>query len=111
MWFFKKKQKKEERNTTGFPFSDEPNTACIVCKHVLQKEKPILYVSHDEEDGCWQFMCGGEHDFSEDARVIALAEAFELDASVLQVADMPCGCAAERESETSDWRVLNFFAS
>ncbi len=103
---FKKKQEKEERNTIGFPFSDEPNTACLVCKHVLQGEKPILYVSHDEEDGCWQFMCGGEHDFSEDVRVIALAEAFELDASILKVADMPCGCVAERESETSAWRIM-----
>ena len=96
---FKKKKK--------FPFADSPNTACIVCRHILDEKRPILYVSHDEEDGCWQFMCGDEHVFTEDARVIALAEAFELDASISQVAGMPCGCFAERESAASAWQVFS----
>ena len=91
-----------------YPFQDEPNTACIVCKHVLCEKKPILYASHDEEDGCWQFMCGEEHVFPEDARVIALAEAWELDASISQVADMPCGNFAVRESESSAWRIERY---
>ena len=90
-----------------YPFTDEPNTACIVCKHILCEKKTILYVSHDEEDGCWQFMCGGDHDFPDDARVIALAEAFELDDSLSRVADMPYGSFAERESETSAWRIVS----
>ena len=34
-----------------FPFSDEPNTATIVCCHVLEKNEPILFASHDEEIG------------------------------------------------------------
>ena len=33
-----------------FPFSDAPNTACFTCCHVLEENKPILYVSHDEDD-------------------------------------------------------------
>lgn len=37
-----------------FPFNDDPHTACIVCSHVLNKEEPITYISHDE-DGMWQF--------------------------------------------------------
>ena len=32
-----------------FPFSDAPNTACFTCCHVLGENKPILYVSHDED--------------------------------------------------------------
>ena len=27
---------------------------------MLEEHKPILYVSHDE-DGYWQFLCGGSH--------------------------------------------------
>lgn len=46
--------------TMKFPFSDAPNTACFTCCHVLEENKPILYVSHDE-DGYWQFLCGGNH--------------------------------------------------
>lgn len=53
-----------------FPFSDAPNTACFTCCHVLEENKPILYVSHDE-DGYWQFLCGGNHK-EEDARVVSL---------------------------------------
>lgn len=30
-----------------FPFSDEPNTACFTCRHVLEENRPIRYVSHD----------------------------------------------------------------
>ena len=90
-----------------FPFRDKPNTACIICKHVLCEKKPILYVSHDAEDGCWQFMCGGEHGFPEDASVIALDEAFELDNSISHVAGMPCGCFAERDSEKSAWKIFS----
>ena len=30
-----------------FPFDDDPRTACIVCTHVLNKEEPITYISHD----------------------------------------------------------------
>ena len=94
------------KNTMRYPFTDEPNTACIVCKHVLYEKKSILYVSHDEEDGCWQFMCGGEHESPDDAGVIALSEIYELDNSVSGIADMPCGCEAERESETSAWKII-----
>ena len=89
-----------------FPFSDSPNAACIVCKHILRKEKPILFASHDEEDGMWQFMCGCEHAFPEDACIIGLAEALELDSTISSIANIPCGYMAERESATSDWTII-----
>lgn len=43
-----------------FPFDDNPHTACIVCRHVLNKEGAITYITHDE-DGMWQFLCSKEH--------------------------------------------------
>ena len=33
-----------------FPFYDAPNTATIICCHIIDDGKPILYVSHDEDD-------------------------------------------------------------
>ena len=45
----------------SFPFREDPNTATILCKHIARGEKPILYVSHDEDDGMWQFLCNEEH--------------------------------------------------
>ena len=35
----------------SFPFREDPNAATILCKHIARGEKPILYVSHDEDDG------------------------------------------------------------
>ncbi len=43
------------------PFADAPDTAVITCCHVTDDGAPVLYVSHDEDDGMWQFLCGGEH--------------------------------------------------
>ena len=63
--------------TMKFPFSDAPNTACFTCCHVLEENKPILYVSHDE-DGYWQFLCGGNHK-EEDVRVVSLASILRID--------------------------------
>ncbi len=54
-------------NNSKFPFADAPNTVCFTCRHVLEENKPILYVSHDK-DGYWQFLCGGSHK-EEDERV------------------------------------------
>ena len=50
--------KKEETGAAGmeFPFNDAPNTAAIICCHVMESEAPILYVSHDENDGMYHMM-------------------------------------------------------
>ena len=86
-----------------FPFEDAPNTACIVCRHVLDKEKAITYISHDADDGMWQFLCGGEHTEA-DARIVSLYFAYMLDQTIGQVADMPCGCYIQRETGKDHWK-------
>ena len=86
-----------------FPFREAPETAAITCCHVMAGA-PILRVTHDEEDGMWQFLCGGEHDAGE-ARVIALQEAYALDASLGKLVKMPCGCVAQRRSKTGKWHI------
>ena len=86
-----------------FPFSDAPNTACFTCRHVLEENKPIRYVSHDE-DGYWQFLCGGEHK-EEDARVVSLATILNIDETMGDLAKLDRGVYAEAKSATSDWIV------
>lgn len=90
-------------NKSNFPFADAPNTACFICRHVLDENKPILYVSHDE-DGYWQFLCGKNHN-EEDARIISLAEILNIDESMSDLAELDYGEYAEAENETSDWIV------
>lgn len=87
-----------------FPFDDMPNTAAITCCHILDEHMPIRFVSHDEDDGMWQFLCGKTHG-ERDARMISLRSVCALDHSVAQVAKMPCGCIAERKKIGSNWMI------
>ena len=90
-------------NNSKFPFTDAPNTACFTCRHVLEQNKPILYVSHDE-DGYWQFLCGGSHT-EEDARVVSLASILSIDETMSNLAQLDLGEYAEAEHASSDWTV------
>ena len=78
-----------------FPFYDAPNTATITCCHILENGEPILYVSHDEDDGMWQFLCGKAHE-TDEAKLVSLKSVFDLDNSVGILKDMPCGYYAEK---------------
>lgn len=41
-----------------WPFDDPPNRRCYTTVHVLENNDPILLVTHDADDGAWQFLCG-----------------------------------------------------
>ena len=87
-----------------FPFYDAPNTATITCCHILENGEPILYVSHDEDDGMWQFLCGKAHE-TDEAKLVSLKSVFDLDNSVGILKDMPCGYYAERKAQDDEWSV------
>jgi len=87
-----------------FPFDEPKNTAVITCSHIIENGFDILYVSHDEKDGMWQFLCGGTH-VQEDARIVSLNEIFMIDNTISRLANMPCGYIAERESKNASWII------
>ena len=89
-----------------FAFKDAPETACIVCQHVLGGKNPITFISHDKEDGMWQFLCSEDH-ILEDVRLISLAEAFQIDGSIGQVADLPRGFVMERTEPKGRWKAYS----
>ena len=37
-----------------------------------------MYVSHDEDDGMWQFLCGKAHE-TDEAKLVSLKSVFDLD--------------------------------
>lgn len=85
-------------------FKDKPNTAVLTCTHILNENRPILYVSHDFEDGCWQFLCGQEHK-TEDAKIMALEEIYNMDKSLKEIANLDYGESAIRKDLTSKWVI------
>lgn len=86
---------------TDWPFLLPKNRAVITTCRVLDGTHPIMLVSHDE-DGNWQFLCGTTND-TKDGRVVCLGTIVELCPSVVEVADLPLGWQARRESEDSEW--------
>ena len=85
-----------------WPFDQRPDCAVFVTREVMDREEPILLVTHDVDDHGWQFI-GPTDGTVANARIIALSEAVELDPSVLQVADLPVGWRAWRESREDAW--------
>ena len=86
-----------------WPFNDPPNTTAITTQHVLDRKLPILLVTHDADDGMWQFLCGTTND-PDDGRVIGLGCALEIDPSVYKLADLPLGWKAWRDSPADPWQ-------
>jgi hypothetical protein len=89
--------------SANWPFADPPNVTTITLRSIVAGDRPILYVSHDEDDGCWQFLDGGESPDVRDAMVILLKEIVAHDASVVELADLPLGWCAERSDPTQPW--------
>jgi hypothetical protein len=89
-----------------FHFSEPENLAVFVCENVLGRGKPVLHVSRDEE-GDWQFLCGGYHaDEDDDAvSVVCLRDVVERDSTLNQVATLCMLGDAEREQIGAPWRV------
>lgn len=88
----------------NYPFYDSPDTAVITCCHIIEDGEPVLYVSHDSDDGMWQFLCGKVHN-TDDARVVSLLDIFSIDNSIGILSELPLGCCAERESIESKWKL------
>lgn len=79
-------------------------TVAILCSHVINRDESILFVSHDEDDGMWQFLCGKTHEV-EDDKLVFLQSVFELDNSIGTLAEMPCGYWATRKNQEDEWII------
>jgi hypothetical protein len=84
-----------------WPFDEPTNVAAFGTVRVFREDYPILYVSHDH-DGDWQILCGTTNDL-EHAMVVCLGCAFQKDPTIGQLADLPIGWIARRESVNHPW--------
>lgn len=83
-------------------FSDSPRTGVYVSKAVNDGIEPITYVSHDTEDGAWQFVGDSPNDGREFA-LVCLHHPIDQDASLKELADLPRGWYAERDAPGRPW--------
>ena len=87
----------------NWPFEDPPNMAVITTRDILEQGAAILLVSHDEDDGGWQFLPNREL-LEADARVVALRSIWMLDPTIGALADLPLGWQAWRNAPGDPWR-------
>ncbi|MEM6425590.1 MAG: hypothetical protein AAGF66_18945 [Cyanobacteria bacterium P01_H01_bin.119] len=86
-----------------WPFTDPKNVAVFSTRSVVSNEKPILYVSHDLDDGAWQFH-SGKSATEDEPKIISLERIVIIDPSVKTLADLPLGWVATRRDKRSAWQ-------
>ncbi|WP_259392094.1 hypothetical protein [Paenibacillus thiaminolyticus] len=96
------KRKVDMGMSKEWPFADERHTAVLTTLRVLARRHPVVYVTHDAEDGMWQFH-DGEAVSVEEGRIVSLQEMMRLDPSVAELADLPLGWVAWRNSAADEW--------
>ncbi|UTC42914.1 hypothetical protein [Treponema sp. OMZ 857] len=81
-------------------FDDKKTTMVITTKRIINKLAPISIVTHDRDDGMWQFLDKGELT-EEIAAIVSLEEIILLDESLMTLYDLPLGWIAEKHSDGS----------
>ena len=94
----------EHRSSEAWPFADEPRVAVFTTSHVVHAGKPIVYVSHDADDGTWQFH-SDDPVSTADMMILALEEILEIDPTIGSLANLPEGYCASRLDRSSAWRI------
>jgi len=85
-----------------WPFDQAPNVAAITSIHITKDGCPILLVTHYEDDHSWSFQ-SGKPLIMADAQVVGMGEIIRLDATLFEIADLPPGWSANRETVGGEW--------
>lgn len=85
-----------------YKFNEDKSTMIITTKSIIQKTKDILIVSHDEDDGMWEFLDGMDVK-EENGAIVSIWEIVGIDNSVNELFDLPEGWIAYRENKNARW--------
>ena len=86
-----------------WPFDSSRLLAVLTLDRIMDGSKPILYVTHDEDDGSWQFLDGGNVAL-DSAMIVTLGQIVDHDPTIKKLADLPLGWFAMREAVGKPWR-------
>lgn len=91
---------------TNKKFNDPGNTAVFTTKFVIIDKKDITNITHDEDDGAWQFHSSDDFDNLEEvAKIVSLNYIIKIDNTVLEIADMKEGYSAHRKFKGDKWII------
>ncbi|MER9232155.1 hypothetical protein NKI56_08635 [Mesorhizobium sp. M0622] len=83
----------------NWPFADPPNVAVITTRKIIGGHHDIDYVTHDEDDGQWQFLNLNAGADIADAVLVGLAKMIDIDGSLRELSDLPLGWCAWRHKD------------
>ena len=87
-------------------FKEPLNMAVFTTKFVVIDKKDVTIVRHEHEDGAWTFFSNDKYDnYEEVAKIVGLGEIIKIDSTILQIADMPKGFYAQRNSKQDEWKI------
>jgi len=87
-------------------FEDTLNTAVFTTRFVVKDKKEITYVTHEIEDGAWQFFSKDDFaNFEDVAMLVSLDEIIKIDKTILEIADLPLGYIATRQTIKDSWTI------
>jgi hypothetical protein len=86
----------------GWEFPNPPHTTAFLSKTVYEVAEPVTYVSHDADDGAWQFL--GDSMAEGEPVLVCLHHPIDADQSLKELADLPLGWWAEREAPGMSWQ-------
>jgi hypothetical protein len=87
-----------------WPFADPENVAVLTLRDITEGKTHVLLVRHEEENGGWLFVDARDTIHSADTVMVSLKHVFELDPSVGELADLPCGWGAWRDAPDQPWQ-------
>lgn len=83
-------------------FPDPPHTRVFLSETVFKGTEPVTYVSHDAEDGAWQFLGNSMADGGGPV-ISCFHHAIDRDPGLAELADLPLGWYAERGNVGEPW--------
>jgi hypothetical protein len=83
-------------------FPDPPHTSVFLSQAVHSGEEAVTYVSHDIEDGAWQFL-GDSMSGDLEPVISCFHHPIDQDPSLKELADLPSGWCAERDAPGKPW--------
>lgn len=86
----------------NWKFPDSPHTGVYLSQTVHNGTEPVTYVSHDAEDGAWQFLGDSMADKGGPS-LTCFHHPIDRDPSLAELADLPIGWYAQRSKVGQPW--------
>jgi hypothetical protein len=86
----------------NWKFPDDPHMRVFLSETVHKGTEPVTYVSHDSEDGAWQFLGDSMSDGGGPV-ISCFHHPIDRDPTLAELADLPVGWYAERDRLGEPW--------